>query len=307
MIRNVPYALQVLGSISLPLLLAAVRSKTPKSEESTTIGAMLDRTVQLTHEMEKKLGLAPEASGFVEGKLMLAGLASKIVAAWYESEGEVLSEAEFTKILIGFELILSKAENFNFQSQTQFHSESYEPLLNTVATGLNKPQSEHISYIQALAPILAPISEFSFGINDKKLIQSVSDTLFSRSQTLTSRLMGNFPDPDRESFARLGILKVLGQVYAQVHAEQTKNIMAMDERIRQQNTSQITIDMVWRAFERQCALMEALLEGLVPAEQESLPDTLTDLDLDEILVQPAPVAATLQPSPLSFYKKTKKT
>ena len=125
------------------------------------------------------------------------------------------------------------------------------------------------------------------------------------------RFLGQTEKPEADKEIDIAVLKALARLYAETHTAETKKIMKMDEHIRLQNGSMLTIDIVWRTFERKCAMLEALIEGLIPAQADNTEQTAENLTLDDILGHPLPVSAATYPlgtppkTPLSYYKKSR--
>ena len=304
MIRNLVFLLYTIENIGLPILCAILRTTTPKAEETAKIRDMLDRAVQITQELEKKLGTKNGSPTPPDIKLKLAGAASRAVAARFEQTEQVPDEGDISNILENIEAILLRTEIFEFQntadkltagSVSEFTEQSYQGML----------------YIEAFSPILHPIAEFSYGQSESKLIQSVSDTLLKHSRDMRIRLFGQTRKPEADKEIDIAVLKALARLYAETHTAETRKIMKMDEHIRLQNGSMLTIDIVWRAFERKCAMLEALIEGLIPAQADNTEQTAENLTLDDILGHPLPVSAATYPlgtppkTPLSYYKKSR--
>lgn len=322
MIRDVSYTIQVLENIGLPLLCANIRAHTPRDSEVLRLREMLDRSVQLTRRFDK----SPLKQSSTPGKMKLAAIASKTIAATYEADGTIPEEGDLPHLLNKIEFILDHMENTDIRDALSSDQEQNPDEENPPSS----PLLAVIPRIEAFIPILQAAAEFSYGLNESKLIQMISDRLHTETNSLSLKLFGNLPD-DLEDSAHTAVLRILAALYAETHRAETRNIMQMSEKARLENGSQLTIDIVWRAFEKKIAMLEALTQGLIPAEHtqaaptqhpepspepapEAPPpviDTLPGMTLNA--TGASPIAEAMPPlppesasSPLAFYKKTQK-
>jgi hypothetical protein len=279
--------LDIIEHIGLPLINATARANTPRADEVQHVRDLLDRTVQCAHELEKIMDTPASHAKIASQKLTLAAISSRLIAAQYEAEGQIPTDRDVRRIV---SIIENTITNSNICAD---FDEQNNPQNPEVGNGIN--------LISDFLPAINAIAEFSYGQSDVKLIQSVSETLSIHTERLCDSLIGHIENNEDRAHAKSVIIKTLIALYGETHSAETRRIMKMDEKIRMEQGSQITIDVVWRAFEKKYTMLAALVEGLIP--QKAMPETQETGTREQAQIEPEEISAQPKDSPLSFFKR----
>ena len=296
------FLVQLLQKLGAPLM-GAVNSHSSGDatgeKDAQTMASLLSESIKVSISLSQAMNLKPDDGDADAIRVSLAALASGLVADSYRQTGRVPSENDVRRISKALESVIVFADNFAPAAE---HAQRLQTLDGTPP--FIDPVQAGIYSINALAPVISAIAEFSFGQSDSRLIQDVAGRLDAKAK----ELLGNFGGGPN-AMSELVILQALGQIYAGAHRAETANLKAKGD------DGAATIDAVWTSFDRQVAMLGVLLGsaagGTVASSGGSGVKPAVGAPAQETPAVPPPVAA-VPPSaaappaaanPMAFFKK----
>lgn len=264
--------LQVLERLGAPLLAAAcdvaARSggaETPR--EAERLAELLAKSVQASLALAGTMALKEKDGTGDAGRLALTALAAGLVGGQYRQTARVPDEAEIKRMVAALEAVMTFADNFTPAAENTLRLQGLEPGFF--------PADEnqiHIQYLNAFVPVVGAVSAFSFGKQDKKLLQEIAARLCAQAAALRAAAAGS----GGEKADRMAELKILGglvDLYVQCHMAETQRLMALDEaaRAQAQESGGLSLDPVWQAFDLRVSMLEALCGSILPDLQGAGP------------------------------------
>lgn len=305
------YLIQVLEKIGAPLLAAVITANAKNDgalhNEAQKIAELLAKTVQTSIEMTSAIDLGPTGQMTDSIRVALTGLAGPMVAHSFENSGRTPNDADIKRIMTALQAVLSFAENF------EANSENSDRLKDLSAAGQSADTVQaQAQYLQAFVPVIGAVGAFSFGQPEQKLIMDISSRLATKASSVSKTLVGD----DRIARAALN---ALAEIYAACHRAEIQRLEGMSDDQRAQ--AGLSVDGIWKNFDAQAAMLEALAQGLVTGAATQTQSSGTSSKAPEPSPAPAaqqeapPVSLPAAPpatppaggSPMSFFKTPPKT
>ncbi len=252
--QRTEFLLQLLQKLGAPLM-QAVNARPGTGDETgqqdaTAISSLLSESVKISINLSQAMNLKPEDGDADAIRVALAALAGNLVADSYKQTGRVPADADSRRMTKALEAVIMFADSFAPAGE---HAKRLETLDGTPP--FFDAAQTNIYAIHALLPVIAVIEEFSFGQQDTRLIQDISDRLHIHARGLKDQF-----SVDDNPINEIVILQALAQIYASVHRAETV-------RLRDTGGSDqaASLDGVWAAFDRQLSMMEVLLTSMTGA------------------------------------------
>lgn len=295
------FLLQLLQKLGAPLM-AAVNAHAQSAPDETggrdaqVMAALLSESVKISISLSQSLNLKPEDGDADAIRVALAALAGSLVADTYKQSGRVPGENDGRRIVKTLESVIAFSDNFAPGAQ---HAQRLQTLDSSVP--FFDPVQTSLYSMHALVPVIAAVSEFSFGQEGTRLIQDVADKLGARAKTLKDTLGAK-----GDGIGELVILQALGQMYASAHRAETQRLQSAGD----DGQVPASLDSVWASFDRQLAMLEVLIGSMggnaVNASRGGgggvKPSMEAPADTAPAAPPPAQPAAS-GASPMSFFKK----
>ncbi|MCM2343337.1 MAG: hypothetical protein NDJ24_02115 [Alphaproteobacteria bacterium] len=271
--QRAAFLFQILEKIGAPLMAAAgaVPLEGEPRPEAAIVAELLARAVQSGVELSNVMDIRETGADGEAVRLALAGLASQLLAGQYRQNGRIPSENEAARLVTALSAALTFADNFTPAAGNTARLAALEagiPPLDEVQVMMQS--------LQALGPVVQVISEYSFGVSEKKLVQDVTERLVVQTTGMAIRLLPQATLSDQKQ-AELVLLRAIAPLYCEAHRAETNRLMVMDEAARAQaapGTAAVPMDHVWQTFERRVAMMEVLAQTLLPRFQGPPADTV---------------------------------
>ncbi len=293
------FLLQLLQKLGAPLMQAISTHATGDDagqKDAQAMASMLSESVKISIALSQTMNLKPDDGDADAIRVSLATLAGGLIADMYKQNGRVPGEAEERRITKALESVIVFADNFAPAAE---HAQRLQTLDETPP--FFDPVQTNLYTIHALLPVIAAISEFSYGQAETRLIQDVSERLGAKAKALQSGIgAGN-------AMSELVVLQALAQIYAAAHRAETKRLRAAGD------SGAASLDPVWQSFDRQQAMLEVLLGSmggtpLATAAGSSGGGVKPDVAATPTEAPPppppaAPPAGAAGGNPMSFFKK----
>lgn len=251
----------IMHDIGLPVIQGIVEVAQDRSEKKVVedITELLKKTIDNAEEIKSLLDLLEDEEKDVSVRLNLATLSCHIIAAYYQKNGRLPTEAELKRSVSSVDLLLTFSENYipmeRLDGVYPEHLRGLSPLSRTVA---------NLVYLKYYVPLIDAVAEFSFGKTKTKMIQDVSEKLRHKATELTHLLMGMSVSEAEQKSSELLILSSLIPLYCSCHNKEKDRIMALDEKTRNQEKSDDQIDNIWKIFEKRMEMLTLLAKHIMP-------------------------------------------
>lgn len=265
--QRTQYFIQVLEKIGAPLL-GAVMTRAPEAsaqgdqksdavqDEAQKMAFLLSKSVQTSIAFGQLLDVNALGEHSDRVRVAMMALASNLAAEYYTSKGQPLGEAENKRMVSALQAALTFSENF------MPSAENIMALEHLAAQGENVADvhQAHVQYMQAFVPVIAAVTEFTFGQKEPKIMSDIAGKLTARSESIALTLGADGKNQKRVS---LGILRALGDLYASCHRAETSRLMGMSEEERRKHSPDSSLKNIWDAFELRALLLETLTKNIV--------------------------------------------
>jgi len=235
------FSVRLLDKIGAPLV-GAIESAPPEKETEAAemMAKMLGQAVKMSIGLAAALNIEETEEQADSTRLSLAALATPLLADFYRQHKRAPEENDITRMSKSLEAVIGFADKFTPAAEGQSR-------LSTIDQDMpffDETQAVLIS-LQALTPVILAINEFSFGQTEAKLLQEVSDHLEKNAAELAGA---------DNKMGQIIVLKALANIYADCHLKEVQRMSTQDDESRQTPS----IDPVWKNYERQVAMMQAL-------------------------------------------------
>ena len=265
------FLVQMLDKLGAPLLGAVSEAAARKGagvgpqEEAGRMAELLGRSVQISITLAEKMHLRDAGGDPDAVRLALTGLAAGLVAGHYRQAERAPDEGEIKRLVGALETVLTFADNFTPAAENTARLQAIVPGVFPADEG-----QIAIQYISALTPVVSEVAAFSFGRQEKKLMQDVAIRLMTEAGALRTQILGALAGPPDAQRAELGLLKSLAVLYAECHRAEKTRLLAMSDaeraRAAQDGGGVLPMDALWKAFDARLGMMKALAENALPAE-----------------------------------------
>ncbi len=289
----------IMHDVGLPLIRAIIKYGPNHDEEAIAaeMTKMLAQTVQSNDYIKDALDINELATHNSELHLILTSLSSKIIAAHYERTKTPPTDQDLKRFMGAINALLAFSEDYApIISLTEAYPE------NKKKSSVSPRHTTDLTYISVFLPLINAVARFSFGLNESRMIQNVSERLNARTTQIRSNLLGDtLNDTDRKS-AELSILETLVELYASCHMQEIDRITALSSAAPDTQDSTQQIENIWALFEHRVSLLFGL------AQEASLTDIsanftalFEDAEALNDIVEPEAEEETY--TPMTFYKK----
>jgi hypothetical protein len=262
------FLIQVLEKLASPMVAAisevSVRTnmipdasqKGALKPEAEQVAQLLTKSTQLSIGLSELMDLKVDEKEADSIRLALTSLASPLVANVYRIAGRVPTDIEMEKVVGALNAVMPFSDQFVTASDVNARMAHLDTDFFPV-----DPHQITLQYLNLLLPAVNSIMAYSFGQNEKKLIQEVSAKLIEDSKAFRVRI---FPDLSESEAARseLAVLRMASMIYSQCHFGEMAKLMATEEQARQGLAP--TMDSLWQAFGLRMQMLEILADTLIP-------------------------------------------
>ncbi|QQG36435.1 MAG: hypothetical protein HYS17_01185 [Micavibrio aeruginosavorus] len=285
--QRAAFLFQILEKIGAPLMAAAsaVQSEGESRPEAAVVAELLARAVQSGVELSNIMDIKESGAEGEAVRLALAGLASQLLAGQYRQKGRIPGEGETARLIAALSATLTFADNF---------SPAAGNTRRLAALEAGMPPADDVQVmmqcLHAFDPVVLAISEYSFGVPERKLVQEVTERLVATAGGIAHRLLTDETLSDRKQ-AELVLLRALAPLYCEAHCAETKRLAGLADSEREQlahGAAALPMEGVWQVFERRAAMMELFAQTLLPRFRAGQTQ-------DEVAIDPLPPMAAAAP------------
>ena len=262
----------IMHDIGLPVIEGVIQVALSEPEEKVIedVTRLLRQTIDNADDIRGLLDLIEEEEKDVSVRLNLATLSCHIIAAHYKRMGSLPTQAELKRTVCSVDQLLTFSENYipmdRLEGVFPENIRGLSPLSRTVA---------NLVYLKYYVPLVDVVADFSFGEEEPKMIQNVSEKLRTKATEITHALMGTALSVAEQKSSELLILSSLIPLYCSCHTREKQRIMALDEDVRAQEENKTQIENIWLLFEKRLSMLTVLAKHIMP-------DHFTDEDIAEI-------------------------
>ncbi|MBI4031997.1 MAG: hypothetical protein HY370_10010 [Proteobacteria bacterium] len=251
------FLLQVLEKIGVPLLdAAAARNDGGGVKEAERVAELLGKAVQMSVALSGAVESRDKSGNSDAVRVALASLSSSIIAGYYSQTGKVPGDADMKRLTAALEAVLIFADNFTAAADETARLERLSPDMAVADEG-----QIGLQYISVFIPLVDAVSRFSFGQPEKKLAQDIASRLAAQAEAMRKNMLPDL-DGGREKRADLIILDGLVRLYVRCHEAEMRRLAGLDEDKR---TASLSMDPVWKAFDKEAGMLESLAGSMVPS------------------------------------------
>ncbi|QQR69310.1 MAG: hypothetical protein IPI58_01085 [Alphaproteobacteria bacterium] len=256
--------------VALPLMSAACEVKAMgsggESEGATTEASvfveLLEHVVRATESSLARHGATDPVPDSV--RWAMAGAASSCVAALYRVSGRVPEQQEIEGTLAA--LLESP------RTLAVLGSAVTDCLPNTAATFRAR-------LIDALAPVVGAVAQYSYGRPEHALLSDVTARIFKMGDQVTRALAPRGLSAEDWRILTWNVVRALCQLYSDAHYAEADRLLYLDPTERdaliQKNKGVMPMDRVWQAFDQRVSMLATLAAYL------EIPETAT-LDAQDL-------------------------
>ncbi len=261
MSEKTDFILKIIEDLAMPLILSADRVELEKLDDkkeppndlderiAKSAATLLSGAVKFGMDLDKSLEFSKNETESENLRLTLTTASARLMADRYERTGKIPADKDFEKIKTSIQSVIGFSDHFT-------------------SGPLPEEARVQAEYMDAFAPVIDVVAEYSFGRSGNKILPEIA----SRLMDMTHQLSGIKFGEDKTSRAavsyELGILRTVARIYAAAHKMEKDRIMAMSDDEREKmvagNGGEIPLQPVWDAFQMRLALMDVLTEALFP-------------------------------------------
>lgn len=281
-------------SIGGPLMAAvtAVQAERPDAAAgaASTMAELLSRSVQFGIALSAALNLKGSDGEAAAIRMTMTALAASLVGELYKRTGKPPAETDIRKLQPAFDAILSFADQFAPDAETVERMKKLKP--DALA---NDDHQVIMQYLQAFVPVVAEVSQYSFGRADRKLAQDVASRLSVRASAMRRSL---FPDEAASGHKALEarLLNVLCMLYLECHRAERMRLESLSEADKSHG-GEPSLDGLWALFEERAAMLEMLSSALFESPLSGSVQPSVPVKQN---AAPAAVQAPLEPPPVQY-------
>ncbi|PCI55386.1 MAG: hypothetical protein COB36_07115 [Alphaproteobacteria bacterium] len=245
----------IMHDVGLPLIRAIIKYGPNQNEDAIAaeMATLLTQTVQSNDYIKDTLDIKELATQNSELHLILTSLSSKIIAAHYERTKTPPTDQDLKRFMGAINALLAFSEDYMpIISLTEAYPE------NKQTPSVSPRHTTDLTYISVFLPLINAVARFSFGLNETRMIQNVSERLNARTAQIRSNLLGDtLNDTDKKS-AELSILGTLVDLYASCHMQEIDRITTLSSTAPDTQDSTQQIENIWMLFEHRVSLLFGL-------------------------------------------------
>jgi hypothetical protein len=262
----------IMHDIGLPVIEGVIQVALDQSEEKVIedVTRLLRQTIDNADDIRGLLDLIEEEEKDVSVRLNLATLSCHIIAAHYKRAGTLPTQAELKRTVSSVDQLLTFSENYipmdRLEGVFPENVRGLSPLSRTVA---------NLVYLKYYVPLVDVVADFSFGMDEARMIQNVSEKLRTKAADITHVLMGTDLSVAEQKSSELLILSSLIPLYCSCHIREKDRIMGLDEDVRAKEENKDQIENIWLLFDKRLGMLTVLAKHIMP-------DHFTDEDIAKI-------------------------
>lgn len=268
------YNIKVFEKLGAPLMNAVLRAsynsdKPVSADNAKQIANLISTAVKMSQGLSASFN--PKDEDDIDAlRLALACMVSPVIAENFAKTEKDLSDEDIKKIRDIYDQILSFTDGFTSAKDAANRRISLatpDPL--SVSDRLLFDEEQIILQgMNALLPVVIRVSEYSFGRDQRELLNEITKKLSSQAKVLVKSLYGVKLEKDDQKLAELGILRSLSDIYSSCHYAERRRIDEMTgiEKEDLLEGGEIPLDNLWKMFETRFGLMVALTKTLIEGE-----------------------------------------
>jgi len=268
------------------------------------VAELVSKCVQVSIGLSKEMDIKTGETDADAIRLSVATISSPIIGEYFASHGKAPTDPEMAKMIGSLKAVLGFADKF---APTDENIGRVAASDVSGVPGIPGDETQMtIQYLQAMVPVVIAVQNFPFGQAEGKLLKEIAEKLSARAQKTTQSLLPQGVDGFLAKQAELRITKMLCEVYASSHRDETIKILGMDqaarEKLTQANNGLFPTDPVWARFEARVKMIEELsleASGNTPAPAAAAPqqNTAPPQTEQKTQQQAAPETAPQAPPP----------
>ncbi|MCK5383944.1 MAG: hypothetical protein KAJ29_00115 [Alphaproteobacteria bacterium] len=251
----------IMHDIGLPVIEGVIQVALNEPEEKVIedVTRLLRQTIDNADDIRGLLDLIEEEEKDVSVRLNLATLSCHIIAAHYKRSGSLPTQAELKRTVGSVDKLLTFSENYipmeRLEGVFPENIRGLSPLSRTVA---------NLVYLKYYVPLVDAVADFSYGQDEARMIQDVSEKLRTKASEITHALMGTELSVAEQKSSELLILSSLIPLYCSCHIREKNRIMALDEDVRAEEDNKTQIENIWLLFEKRLSMLTVLGKHIMP-------------------------------------------
>lgn len=289
----------IMHEVGLPLICAIIKYGSDHDEEAIAaeMERLLTQTVQSNDYIKDTLDISDVAIQNSELHLILTSLSSKIIAAHYERAKTPPTDQDLKRIMGAINALLAFSEDYApMISLTDAYPE------NKQKPSVSPRHTTDLTYISVFLPLINAVARFSFGLNETRMIQNVSERLNERTAQIRSNLLGDTLNDTNRKSAELSILETLVNLYASCHLQEIDRITALSSAAPDTQDSAQQVENIWALFEHRVSLLFGLAQESSDAEiAADFAALFEEAEAQDEMQEPE---VEERHTPMSFYKKS---
>jgi hypothetical protein len=165
-----------------------------------------------------------------------------------------------------------------------------------------------VQMLNAFAPVLQAVAQYTFGRPDHKLVQEVGARIIQYAEDACAEIFGSALPAREKARVTLVLLRLMAGIYAAAHMGEMARLMSLPEADRNRvlgGVGGVSMDPIWATVDRQVEMMHVLARSLLPAEgggasaSKAAPETGQSPDIA------APVPPADPGNPMAFFVRKK--
>lgn len=261
------YVLTVFEKLGTPLLAAAVEGAerdrlsgvaVSDDAEPERIAGLLKAAAEMGFSLSRHIDLRMVDDSAADGvRLSLATIAAPLIANLYRVNGRIPNSTDIDRMIGAMQTVTLFADNYNAAADANVR-------LQTIDTDFvpADPAQIQLMVLQSMMPAMNAVCTFSFGQNEKTLLQEVSERLSATARTVRSEIFGSLNERDGTR-AEMAVLRAAAALYAQVHFTEMSKLMFLDEADRDQVDLNARLKDLWKLVDERLSMLRVLAETLV--------------------------------------------
>lgn len=269
------YILTIFEKLGAPLLAAAAESSerdrlsgvaVTDDAEAERMAELLKATAEmgfsLSHQMDLRMVDDAAADGV---RLSLATVAAPLIANLYRVNGRVPSTHDIERMLGAMQTVTLFADNYDAAADANIRLQNIDQDFIPA-----DPAQIQLMVLHALMPAMNAVCTFSFGQNEKIMLQDVTERLSAAATNVRDSLFSDFSERDSMR-AHLALVRAAAALYSQIHFTEMSKLMFLDESDRDQVNLKARLDDMWKIVDDRLAMLHVLAEVVVTGQHSVIP------------------------------------